>query len=143
MPSVQEGRGVHEYPRSSAPVVGVHFILRPPTDGGVSGEGPGDGQSLERPAAHGGDGIGDAVPQGTDHDRGARRTSLPLLAPRSGADPRRRALEFGYHLCAVAAWLQVPDGGDRLVQPVSRPRGEARRPIPASRVVSFAGLNIL
>ena len=46
------------------------------------------------------------------------RAGLPLLAPRSGADPRQRGLEFGHHLCADAARLHVPDGGDRLVQPV-------------------------
>ena len=31
---------------------------------------------------------------------------------------RRRGLEFGHHLRADAAGVHVPDGGDRLVQPV-------------------------
>ena len=30
----------------------------------------------------------------------------------------RRGLEFGHHLCADEARVHVPDGGDRLVQPV-------------------------
>ena len=50
--------------------------------------------------------------------RGIGRAGLPVPAPRSGADPRRRGLEFGHHLCSDEAWLHVPDGGDRLVQPV-------------------------
>ena len=49
---------------------------------------------------------------------GAVRTGLPLPAPRSGADPRQRGLEFGHHGCSDAASLHVPDGGDRLVEPV-------------------------
>ena len=45
----------------------------------------------------------------------ARRTGLPPLAPRSGADPRRRGLESGPNLYSDEPWLHVPNGGDRLV----------------------------
>jgi transposase InsO family protein len=52
-----------------------------------------------------------------------RRQCEPLGLSRSSydlgrANPRRRGLEFGHYVCAVAAWLHVPDRGDRLVQPV-------------------------
>src|SRR5271166_1483039 len=57
--------------------------------------------------------------------RGRAKSSLRwiykrLVAPRSGVDPRRRSVEFGHHLCADEAQLQVSDCGDRSVQPVCR-----------------------
>src|SRR5512135_1763558 len=100
------------------PAVPFDPVLRQPTDDGVFGAFRGDGQSQAGPAAHGENGPGGAVSQAADDHRSAGRAGLPLLAPRSGADPRRRGLEFGYHLCAYEAWLHVPDCGDRLVQPV-------------------------
>ena len=57
-------------------------------------------------------------PEAADDDRGGGGEGLPLPAPRSGADPGRRGLEFGHHLCADEARVHVPDGGDRLVQPL-------------------------
>ena len=64
------------------------------------------------------DGPGGAASQAADHDRGDGREGLPLPASRPGADPGRRGLEFGHHVCADEARVHVPDGGDRLVQPV-------------------------
>ena len=57
----------------------------------------------------------DPVRRTTVADPGA---GLPVPAPRPGVDPGGRGLEFGYHLCADEAGVHVPDGGDRLVQPV-------------------------
>ena len=78
----------------------------------------GDGQSQAGPATHGEDGLGGAVSQAADDHGGAGREGLSLLAARPEVDPRRRGLEFGHHLRADEARVHVPDGGDRLVQPV-------------------------
>ena len=57
--------------------------------------------------------------EAADDDPGdAARRLYPVPAPRPGVDPGRRGLEFGYHLCADEARVHVPDGGDRLVQPL-------------------------
>ena len=114
---------------ANRPAVPANSILRQPTDDGVSGAGWGDGQSQASSAAHGGDGPGGPVPQATDHDPGAGRTRLPQLAPRSGADPRRRGLEFGHHLCADAAWIHVPDRG---ISPEAS--DERRGSVPSGRI---------
>src|SRR5271165_3361978 len=65
-------------------------VLRQPADDGVFGAFRGDGQSQAGPAADGLDGLGGDLPQATDYGYGARGTGQPLLAPRSGADPRQR-----------------------------------------------------
>src|SRR5512135_3571422 len=93
-------------------------VLRQPADDGFFGAYRGDGQPQAGPAAHGVDGFGVAVPQAAYHHHGIGRAGLPLLAPRSGADPRQRGLEFRHNIYSNASWFHVPDGGDRLVQPV-------------------------
>src|SRR5262245_47579832 len=100
------------------PAVPRDPILREPADDGMSGAFGGAGQSQAGPAVDGADGPGGAAPQAADHNRDAGRAGLSLLAPRSGADPRRRGVEFGHHVCTDEARLHVSDGGDRLVQPV-------------------------
>ncbi len=100
------------------PAVPQDSVLRQPADDGVFGAFRGDGQSQAGPAAHGENGPGGTVPQAADHHPGIGCAGLPLLAPRSGADPRQRGLEFRHYVYSNEAWHHVPDSGDRLVQPV-------------------------
>jgi hypothetical protein len=78
----------------------------------------GGGQPQAGPAADGVDGPGGARPQAADRRRLDGRSGLSLLAPRPGPGPGQRGLEFGHHLCSDEKGVHVPDGGDRLVQPV-------------------------
>src|SRR6516164_5199435 len=100
------------------PAVPRDPVLREPEDGGVLEAVRGGSQPQAGPTPHEADGAGGAASPTANDRGGARREGLPLPAARSYADSRGRGLEFGHHVCADEAWLHVPDGGDRLVQPL-------------------------
>src|SRR5436309_7604376 len=108
-------------------------VLRQPEDGGVPGTLRRGGESQADPAAHGVDGAGGIAPEAADDGTGIRRAGVSLPASRPGAEPYQRGLEFGYHVHSHETWFHVPDGGDRLVQPL--------RPVVAA--VEHAGGSIL
>src|SRR5271170_2210875 len=93
-------------------------VLRKPADGGcpeVSGRAR---QSQASPDAHEADGYRGVASQAPDHHSWGGRADLPLPAPRPEIDRGRSGMEFRHHLYSDAAWVHVPDSGDRLVQPI-------------------------
>ena len=66
------------------------------------------------------DGSGSGVSQAAICRSAARDTRcMPFLLLRNVAIERaERGVEHGYHVYSHAKWVHVPDGGDRLVQPI-------------------------
>src|SRR3990172_8044529 len=65
-----------------------------------------------------GDGPGSDLPQAADHAAWRRAQDLPLFTAEYGDYARRPGVEHRHHLHPARARLLVPDGGDRLVQPL-------------------------
>ena len=94
------------------------LVLRQPQDArlpataGLSGE----PQAGAAPDAPDGTDLGGA--QALDQQAGSGAQDLPLPAPRTGNYGTQSSLVFRFHLHPATWRVRLPDGGDRLVQPL-------------------------